>query len=84
MPERDEPLLPLELELADNVRELARAVARAEVASLCGLMLRRLQGVGETAGAGGRLLTIPELSSMFGEALRDFSAATSEPGPESD
>lgn len=63
--------------------EAIRAIAREEVASLAGLVLRRLQD--------DRLTRSPQrnqvedqidetLSAIFGEALRDFGASSSEPG----
>lgn len=50
---------------ADEVREIARKIAREEIASLCGLVLRRL------GGAPNR-----DLEQIFGEALADFSGHT--------
>jgi hypothetical protein len=57
------------------VRLEARQAARAEVASLCGLMLRRLQEDGP--------LLRDVMESAFAEALRDFSGTTQEPGSQS-
>ena len=52
--------------------DAVRAIAREEVASLCGLVLRRSQNKGG-------LLTRVELASVFGEALKDFTTED-EPG----
>lgn len=55
---------------------LARTVAREEVSSLCGLVLRRLQdGFGQDDIATGE-----RLARILGEALRDFGSTASEPG----
>ena len=72
-----------------------RAIAREEVASLLGLILRRVQGFEECAEAGDIDLEDPELAhelaagepilrrdlaSIVGEALRDYGATSTEPG----
>ncbi len=66
-------------------------IAREQVASLCGLVLRRLQdaeakahvalygGPGEEMRAQ-RIILVDDLERIFGEALRDFSSDTGEPG----
>lgn len=66
-----------------------RAIAREEIASLCGLVLRRSQDVEEIARRTGtegdaELLPGAIVASIFGEAMRDFGATTSEPGPKGD
>jgi len=53
-----------------------RAIARAEIASLCGLVLRRVQDINMHPGP-----LRDELAEVFGEALRDFGATEDEPGP---
>lgn len=57
---------------------VARRIAREEVASLCGLALRRLQDLPFTATTPS--LAVSELTSIFGEALRDFGGTSEEPG----
>ena len=47
----------------------AREIARQEVASLIGLLMRRLRGE-----------PIPGLMAALGEALRDYTQTTDEPG----
>ena len=63
------------------VEGLARQVAREEIASFAGLVLRRL---GETTPASrtahGRPGRGRELESIFGEVLRDFGGTGDEPG----
>jgi hypothetical protein len=59
--------------------EAMRVVARQEVASLCGLVLRRLQDAG-TANPLGEGFMLATLSRIFGEALADFGGSESEPG----
>lgn len=67
---------------------VARRIAREEIASLCGLVLRRLQEIDEKFGTPGRpntalssvLISTHDVASIFGEALRDFSSDTEEPG----
>lgn len=51
---------------------LARRVAREEIASLCGLVLRRLQDTESPE------MVVGALAAIFGEALRDF---TTDKGP---
>lgn len=65
--------------LSTEQRSEVREIARAEVASLCGLVLRRLQDVapGEQAYPH---QAVDAVESAFGEALRDFSATEAEPG----
>lgn len=57
-----------------------RRIAREEVASLAGLVLRRLQER-EALSASGEV-TAAALSAIFGEALRDFGGTIEEPGGE--
>lgn len=52
----------------------AREIAREEVASLCGMILRRLQDFDHGA------VDQRDLSRVFGEALRDFGVTELEPG----
>ena len=47
------------------------AAAHAAVASLCGLILRRLQD--EDDNAKGGTVTFEDLNAIFGEALEQFS-----------
>jgi hypothetical protein len=56
--------------------EGARQIAREEIASLCGLVLRRTQ---DKPG----MATRTEIASIFGEALRDFTTEE-EPGAAAD
>ncbi len=64
----------------EQIRDFAREVAREEIASLMGFMLRRLQDHGLTRSPD-RNMAVSILNELFGEALRDFSATRSEPGP---
>lgn len=63
-------------ELAMKIEELARAIAREELASLSGLVLRRLQGVAHRS-----FVQVAQINEIFGEALRDFGGTEAEPGP---
>lgn len=67
---------------AAAVARLARAIAREEIASLAGLVLRRVQDVARQYGETGdtALVEVGDLSTIFGEALRDFGGSASEPG----
>lgn len=56
-----------------EIADVARGVAREEVASLCGLVLGRLNADPQEPLA-------HKLASAFGEALRDFGATKAEPG----
>lgn len=74
-------------EWREDMYDIARGVAREEVASLCGLVLRRLQDVTPEGLPNDPdpdlMVTVGELRSMFGEALADFSGHTGsgeEPG----
>lgn len=61
----------------DEIEQIARAVAREELASFSGLVLRRLQDEPDDA------MQAPiavRLAGIFGEALRDFGATPDEPG----
>jgi len=62
-----------ELRHAEEVREIARQIAREEIASLAGLVLRRMQDDPHAPLA-------QKVVSAFAEALRDFGGTTSEPG----
>lgn len=62
--------------------EQAREIAREEIASLAGLVLRRLGGLGSQAPDIHGERVFASVRSVFGEALRDFSQTTGEPGPE--
>lgn len=57
-----------------------REIAREEIVSLAGFMLRRLQDYGLTR-SNERNRAIQILNELWGEALRDFGATQSEPGP---
>lgn len=59
--------------------EEVRRIAREEIASLSGMMLRRLQDMGPTRSPE-RNMAVEILSELFGEALRDFGATGDEPG----
>jgi hypothetical protein len=65
--------IELEVWLNAAAEARVRAIAREEIASLAGLVTRRAQDVGD-----------PELArtigEIFGEALRDFSSDSAEPG----
>lgn len=52
-----------------------RTIAREEIASLAGLVLRRLNADPSEPLA-------QKIASAFGEALRDFGGTKAEPGPE--
>lgn len=60
----------------------ARLIAREEIASLCGLVLRRVHEAYETKDA----MRVAEddalkvVASIFAEALRDFGGTSYEPG----
>lgn len=64
----------------DEMDEWVRSIAREEIASLSGMMLRRLQDMGPTRSPE-RNMAVELLSELFGEALRDFGATSTEPGP---
>ena len=57
----------------------AREIAREEVASLSGMMLRRLQDMGPTRSPE-RNMAVEILSELFGEALADFGGSATAPG----
>ena len=57
----------------------AREIAREEIASMAGLVLRRLQDL-SFAGRVNPSIAISELSAIFGELLRDYGATENEPG----
>jgi hypothetical protein len=65
------------------MEEQVRQLARKEVASLCGLVLRRLENPSFTRSFE-RNAAIEEIhetfSAIFGEALRDFGGTQTEPG----
>lgn len=68
--------MPIKGTVEENeVRDLAREVAREEVASLSAMMLRRLQDMGPTR-SNERNMAVEILSELFGEALADFSGRT--------
>jgi hypothetical protein len=56
-----------------------RQIAREEIASMAGLMLRRLQDTGPTRSPE-RNMQVEILSELFGEVLRDFGGTINEPG----
>jgi hypothetical protein len=64
-----------EQDIARLARSVGEDTAREAVASLAGLMLRRMQDMGGT-------VTFEDLSSMWGEALNDFSEAKEHDVPE--
>lgn len=59
--------------------EHIRKIAREEIASLSGMMLRRLQDMGPTRSME-RNMAVEILSELFGEALKDFGDSSSDPG----
>lgn len=63
---------PSDYALFENI---SRRVAREEIASLSGMMLRRLQDMEPSPE-----MAVEVLSELFGEALRDFGATGGEPG----
>jgi hypothetical protein len=65
--------------LAEDIDIIARRAARDEIASLAGLMLRRLQDMGPTRSPD-RNMAVEILSELFGEVLKDFGDTDSEPG----
>lgn len=71
------------MSLSENDHELvngwARQVAREEVASLAGLILRRLQEEGLSRSPE-RNHTVEVLNRVFGEALNDFGGTQTAPG----
>jgi hypothetical protein len=69
--------IELPAELLDLIEKRAREIAREEIASLCGLVMRRVQDMDSL----GDYAENQMLASIFGEALRDFGATTDEPGP---
>lgn len=69
------------LRISEAIAATGEAVSRAEVASLCGLILRRLQElVVSNGGDPDGFVTIRDLNAIFGEALHDFAATKEEPG----
>ncbi len=68
-----------ELVVDEGWREAARHIAREEIASLSGMILRRLQDMGPTR-SNERNMAVKILAELFGEALADFSASDA-PGP---
>ena len=68
----------------DEIEQIARAVAREEIASLCGLVLQTANEQTSTSGrvrAEARAEVLSSaIMSAFGEALRDFGSTTTEPG----
>ncbi len=60
-----------------DTERLARQIAREEIASLCGLVLRRLQDI---MTDGNVKVFASEIASIFGEALHDFGGTPDEPG----
>lgn len=63
----------------EEIEEIARNAAREEIASLSGMMLRRLQDMGPTRSME-RNMAVEILSELFGEALKDFGDSSSDPG----
>lgn len=58
------------------VREEAGAVVKDELASFCGLVLRRLQDVGagvDDPSHDESAITVADLNKIFGEALEQYS-----------
>lgn len=63
---------PSYVELEEHIREVAREVAREEIASFSGMVLGRLSHMGPTRSPD-RNMVVETLSQLFGEALKDFS-----------
>lgn len=70
-------------ELDVMIREIAREIAREEIASLSGLVLRRSQEEHPTRSfernAADEVVS-ERLAEIFGEALKDFGDTSVEPG----
>lgn len=62
--------------LSTEQRIEAREIARSEIASLCGLVMRRVQDLDSL----GDEVLATHLAGIFGEALRDFGGTPDEPG----
>lgn len=62
--------------------KIMRDIAREEVASAFGLLMRRTQDVGAILAdePSGSFVTVGELERMFGEALQNFSSDAGTPG----
>jgi hypothetical protein len=60
----------------EEVRQLAREVAREEIASLAGLIMRRAQDLSGTEIQPGNT----EVGMLWGEVLRDFGGTQTLPG----
>jgi len=71
------------VEAIDGLEEIVRRIAREEIASLAGLVVRRTQESSAVFRSGERVsvsyVVANRLASIFGEALNDFSTET-EPG----
>ena len=74
MPELDYQDVPID-EMDSHIRE----IAREEIASLAGMMLRRLQDEGPTRSFE-RNFAVEIQTKLWGEALRDFGGTVEEPG----
>ena len=65
------------------IDDQVRAIAREEIASLAGLVLRRLQEEHPTRSFERNMAddaVVDRLNAIFGEVLRDFGETTDEPG----
>jgi hypothetical protein len=76
----DEPTLDT---INERIARIARTMAREEIASMCGLVLRRLQeDVEACEDALMKRTPYGLLAHLFGELLRDYGATPDLPGPE--
>lgn len=77
----DERVEAQAVRITEAIQDQIRKIAREEIASLCGLVLRRLQ---DGTWPGDAHLAKENLAAIFGEALADFSGHTKgeEPGTE--
>lgn len=66
----------------DEIEQIAREVAREEIASFSGMVLSRLGTSAREAVEGDAEFVMNRtLAAIFGEALRDFGGTPDEPGP---
>lgn len=68
------------MDVGEAFDDRMREIAREEIASMAGMVLRRLQDMGPTRSPD-RNMAVELASEVWGEVLRDFGATVSEPGP---